>query len=123
MPPVVVLLFREGNECQLAEGFDGIPEKAYAKGMGKVRRLAALGHELRRPEADYLEEGIYELRWRIQSVNYRVLYFFHGRGIVVLPHGFTKEDRIPPKEIDLALRHKAAFLRNPEAHTYREGLP
>ncbi len=122
MPSVTVVLFREGTSSQLADWFNEIPEKAYAKGMAKVRRLSELGHEMRRPEADYLEEGIYELRWRLQSVNYRVLYFFHGRGTAVLSHGFTKEDRIPPREIDLALRHKAAFMRDTEAHTYREGL-
>lgn len=123
MPAVSAVLFREGSACQLADWFNGIPEKAYAKGMGRVRRLAALGHELRRPEADYLEEGIYELRWRLQTVNYRVLYFFQGRDTAVLSHGFTKEDRIPPREIDLALRHKAMFMQDPEAHTYREALP
>jgi hypothetical protein len=34
---------------------------------------------LRRPHADYLEDGIYELRWRNGTVQYRILYFFHGR--------------------------------------------
>jgi hypothetical protein len=55
-------------------------------------------------------------------VNYRVLYFFHGRDSVILSHGCTKEGRIPPREIDLALGHKALFLRDPKAHTHREGL-
>jgi hypothetical protein len=30
----------------LANWFNEIPEKAYAKGMGRVRRLATLGHEM-----------------------------------------------------------------------------
>ncbi len=100
----------------MREWMRSLPSKVAAKGVGRLERLAHLGHEMRPPEADYLEEGIYELRWRLQSVNYRVLYFFHGRDTVVLSHGFTKEDRIPPMEVDLALRHKAMFLRNPEIH-------
>ncbi len=93
------------------------------KGLSRLERLAQLGHELRRPEADYLEEGIYELRWRFQSVNYRLLYFFHGRAAIVLSHGFTKEDRIPPREIDRALRHKVKYMRNPLAHSQEVNLP
>jgi len=49
-------------------------------------------------------------------VNYRALYFFHGRETVVLSHGLTKEGRVPSVEIDLALRHKAMFLKNPAIH-------
>ena len=116
-------MFRDAAGCPALDWFNDLPETAYTKGMARVRRLAELGHELRRPEADYLEEGIYELRWRFQSVNYRALYFFHGRDTVVLSHGFTKEDRIPPREIDRALRHKALFQKNPNAHTYEEELP
>src|SRR3989338_4728814 len=114
-------MFREGEACPAREWFRSLATKASAKGGGRLERLAQLGHEMKRPEADYLEEGIYELRWRFQSVNYRMLYFFHGRDTVVLSHGFAKEDRIPPKEIDLALRRKAAFMRDPDGHTYREG--
>jgi len=50
--------------------------KAYDKCRAAIARLALLGHELRRPEADYLRDDIYELRIRLGSVNYRLLYFF-----------------------------------------------
>jgi DNA-binding XRE family transcriptional regulator len=48
----------------------------YAKCAVRIRRLADLGHELRRPEADLLRDGICELRARLGTVNYRILYFF-----------------------------------------------
>ena len=123
MPRVKVILFQEEASCPVLEWLEELPERVHAKGAGRVRRLAELGHEMRRPEADYLGEGIYELRWRYQSVNYRVLYFFHGRDAVILSHGFTKEDRVPPREIDLAVRRKAAFQRNPAACSYEGGWP
>ncbi len=116
------MLYREGRECPVLEWFNGLPERAYAKGIVRLERLATLGHELRRPEADYLGEGIYELRWRWQTVNYRVLYFFHGRGLVVLGHALTKESRIPPREFRLAAQRKTAFQADPEGHTQEEGL-
>ena len=74
--------------------------KAYAKCVVRIRRLAELGHELRRPEADLLRDGIYELRARLGTVNYRMLYFFHGRDVAVLAHAITKEDEIPVVEIN-----------------------
>ena len=46
--------------------------------MAVIRWLALFGHELRRPKADFLRDGIYELRAREGRANYRVLYFFHG---------------------------------------------
>ena len=117
-----LVLYAEEGASPVLEWFRVLPERVYAKGLDRVERLAELGHELRRPEADYLGEGIYELRWRVQSVNYRLLYFFHGREVVVLSHGLTKEDRIPPREMNLAIRRKAAFQKNPEAHTREEAL-
>jgi putative component of toxin-antitoxin plasmid stabilization module len=51
-------------------------EKAHDKCQAALIRLALLGHELRRPEADYLRDGIHELRIHLGSVNYRLLYFF-----------------------------------------------
>jgi phage-related protein len=92
--------------------------KAYAKCVVRIRRLVELGHELRRPEADLLRDGIYELRARLGTVNYRILYFFHGRNVAVLAHAITKEDDIPVVEIDRAVARKRAFVASPMAHTF-----
>jgi phage-related protein len=92
--------------------------KAYAKCVVRIRRLTEMGHELRRPEADFLRDGIYELRARLGTVNYRILYFFHGREIAVLAQAMTKESKIPNVEINRALARKAAFVANPVVHTF-----
>jgi len=97
--------------------------RAFAKCRVRLARLAAVGHELRRPEADYLRDDIYELRSRFGSVNYRVLYFFHGRNVAVVSHGFTKEDEIPSREIETAIKRKLAFVAAPAKHTYTGELP
>lgn len=91
--------------------------KAYAKCVVRIRRLAEMGHELRRPEADLLRDGIYELRARLGTVNYRILYFFHGRNVAVLAHAITKEDEIPITEINRAVERKRLFAAAPTAHT------
>ena len=66
------------------EWFDGLPARAQDKCRIRIQRLGELGHELGRPEADIFREGIYELRVGLQHVNYRILYFFHGRVAAVL---------------------------------------
>jgi len=123
MPSVEIIFFKdEKGNCPLLSWFDELPKAIENKARVRIEELERRGHELRRPLADYLRDGIYELRWRHQSVNYRILYFFHGRSAVVLSHGLTKEDIVPPREIDLAIRHKEIFERNPETHSLEEEI-
>ena len=77
-----------------------------------------LGYELRPPEADLLRDGIYELRARLGTVNYRILYFFHGRNVAVLAHAITKEHEIPNLEINRAIERKRIFVASPVPHTF-----
>jgi phage-related protein len=118
MPRIEVVFFKEDDgRVPLTDWLDGVPPKAQAKCLARLKRLEDLGHELRRPEADYLRDGIYELRVGLMGVNYRMLYFFHGRMAAVVSHGIVKERVVPPKEIDLAVQRKRRFERNPKAHT------
>ena len=96
--------------------------RAYAACIARIQRLAELGHELRRPEADYLRDSIYELRVRRGRVQYRILYFFHGQRLAVLAHALTKEGQVPPADIERAIRRKDAFAQDPEHHSYAEEL-
>lgn len=94
--------------------------KAYAKCAARIEALASFGHELRRPMADYLRDGVYELRVRHGHVNYRILYFFHGQAVAVLAHALTKEAKVPDVEIERAIQRKEAFESDPKRHTYDE---
>ena len=100
--------------------FDRLPVKARDKCTVRIERLRDLGHDLRRPEADYLRDGIYELRSSLRGAQYRILYFFHRRRAVVLSHGLIKERAVPPREIAKAIKRKAAFEQAPERHTFEE---
>jgi phage-related protein len=66
--------------------------------------------------ADYLSDGIYELRIGLRGVNYRILYFFHGRRVAIIAHALTKEARVPEKDLTIALRRKAAVEKDPKRH-------
>src|ERR1017187_5420794 len=85
MPRTKIALYREDDgTVPLLPWLDSIPDKARDKCVVRLERLRELGHELRRPEADFLRDGIYELRVALQGINYRMLYFFHRRGGGVL---------------------------------------
>lgn len=120
MPRIRVVLYKEDDgTVPLLEWLDELSSKIQDKCAARIKRLMECGHELRRPEADYLRDGIYELRVRYQRVNYRLLYFFYGQQVVVLSHGLVKEREVPPSEIDKALTLKRRFEAAPASHTVR----
>jgi len=61
------------------------------------------------------------LRPSYQDVQYRILYFFSGKGVAVLSHGITKEGAVPDAEINRAIDRKKRFEADPRAHTYKPG--
>lgn len=97
--------------------------RAFNKCRQAISMLETFGFELRRPHADMLRDGVYELRTRVGSVNYRLLYFFHGQGVAILTHGLTKEKAVPAAEIDRAINRKRMFEADPERHSYKEDQP
>ena len=122
MPKIAVVFYQEvAGTVPVLDWLDRLPAKAQDKCRLRIERLRDLGHKLRRPEADYLRDGIYELRVGFRGMNYRMLYFFHGRVAAVLAHGLVKERKVPPREIEETIRRKRKFELDPERHTYKEG--
>ena len=126
MPLTQVLFFQDDRGVPVRDWLHELRrtnQRAYAKCIARIHLLAQLGHELRRPLADYVDEGIYELRIRRGRVNYRILYFFHGRNVAVLAHALIKEGTLPRADVERAIERKRAFLDDPEKHTYEEDIP
>ena len=124
MPATQVVFYRERDgTVPVQDWLDELQHRdrgAFKKCVARLRRLRAFGHELRRPVADYLRDGVWELRVRHGTVNYRILYFFHGGTACVLAHGLTKKGMVPDQDIDRALRRKARFEQDPEGHSHGE---
>jgi phage-related protein len=121
MPKTHIVFYQDDDgTVPMLEWLDSLPARAIDKCRVKLERLRELGHELRRPEADYLRDGIYELRVRLGTINYRMLYFFHGNVAAVLAHGLMKKQEVPAREIDRAIAAKARFAADPAGHTYQE---
>jgi len=119
MPATEVVFFaEEGGSCPMIEWMDQLPEKARVKCIVRVERLAQMGHELRRPEADFLRDDIHELRVALRGIQYRMLYFYSGKRAVI-SHGFVKRaNEVPPWEINLAIERKTQFGKDPQKHIY-----
>src|SRR5437773_1749064 len=121
MPKTKVVFYKEADgSVPVLEWLDSLQRKVLDKCTVRIERLEEMGHELRRPEADFLRDGIYELRVGLQHVNYRMLYFFHGTEAAVVSHGLVKQAEVPPKEIAKAIQRKQKFEKNPKTHTHEE---
>ncbi len=121
MPSTKVVIYQEEDgKAPFREWLRTLEEEPRAKCISRLDLLGELGHELRRPHAENIGGGLYELRLKYRRVNLRILYFFHGRTVAVVSHGFAKEREIPPSEIMIARERMAKFLKNPARHTFRQ---
>ncbi|MBD2603213.1 type II toxin-antitoxin system RelE/ParE family toxin [Scytonema hofmannii FACHB-248] len=125
MPETHVVFYQdEDGEIPVLEWLKQLlkqDRKGYANCVARIKQLADNGYELRRPAADYLRDDIYELRAKHVRVQYRILYFFHGRNIAILAHAITKEEAaVPDIDIERAIERKRLFVENPETHIYVE---
>ena len=123
MPRIDVVFYQEEEDVPVLDWLKELrrtDQRAYESCVAAIARLAEFGHELRRPLADILRDGIYELRIRKGRVNIRILYFFHGRNLAILGHALTKEDKVPKADIERAIRRKKSFEADPAGHSYSE---
>ena len=88
MPQTQILTYqKENGQVPLLSWFldseihDNVSRR---KCVAMISLLASYGYDLRRPHADFLEDGIYELRIRTSQKNYRILYSFVGKNVVLL---------------------------------------
>jgi len=121
MPATEVVLYREEDgSIPLLDWLREVQQTnraAFTKCVTLIDYLEQFGRDLRRPRADMLRDGVYELRTQVRNVNYRLLYGFVGKDVAMLSHGLTKERTVPSREIDLAVARLERFKKNSELHT------
>jgi phage-related protein len=125
MPETRVIFYQEENGkvpvLQWLDELEQTDPKGLLNCLDRIQQLASMGHELRRPLADFLRDGVYELRASHRRVQYRILYFFHGRNIAIIAHAIVKEGaEVPDRDIDRASERQQLFITNPATHTYEE---
>lgn len=89
-----------------------LDKKTRAKVGTFLSILAEHGPNLKRPYADHVRGKIRELRVPYGSNQYRVLYFFHHKGQIILVHAFSKKSwKIQDKDVFLAERRMDDWIR------------
>jgi phage-related protein len=90
-------------------------DKQNKKVKAKIVWTLDLIEELHRVPETYLKhientEGLYEIRVQLGSDIFRIFCFFDQGQLVVLVNGFQKKtQKTPKKEIEMALKIKAAY--------------
>jgi phage-related protein len=87
----------------IKEFIRALPKNERAKILAYVIELKRQGNNLRRPMADYLGNGIYELRPK----DNRIFYFFYLRDNAILVHAIKKyTKRIASRDLQLCIKRK-----------------
>lgn len=99
------------GRCQPKEFLESLRQpKVEAKVYKWFEKLEEHGPDLPRPYADKVRGKIRELRVIFASNNYRFLYFFHHKKIIIT-NGFLKNTGpVPEEEINRAERLMKEFL-------------
>jgi hypothetical protein len=105
-------------EPEVEEWLDGITMKEFASVLPRIERLAELGSASRMPASRSLGEGLFELRFDLDRVAWRITFFFaDGRRIVLLTV-FRKQRTNERREVE---RARIAMQRCiAEGHTAEE---
>ena len=119
MPNISLALYQDDDRSvPFHDWLAGLPAEAVLRCLAHLELLEEFGHELHRPNAAYLGDGLYELRIKFYRVNYRILYFFHERTVAVVCHGLAKEAKVPKKDLRIAAERMARFKSDPDRYTF-----
>lgn len=103
-----VVFYESANgEAPVQEFLDSLPIKLREKTLRGLMLLQELGPQLRGEEAEYIRDGLFELRTKFGSDITRIFYFFFTGQKIVVTGGFIKKSqKTPRREIERALRCK-----------------
>ena len=103
--PYAVLFYRSPRgECFAEEFLNELPTKVRGKVLRWIEALETHGPHLPRPYADLVRGKIRELRIVFGGQQYRLLYFFTDKQIVVTHGVIKKTGPVPVQELDRAER-------------------
>ncbi|MDP8230053.1 MAG: type II toxin-antitoxin system RelE/ParE family toxin [Candidatus Gorgyraea atricola] len=99
----------ERGNSPVKEFITSLPVKERAKVFAYFHELMRQGYNLRRPMADYLGYGIYELRPK----NNRIFYFFFLKDVAVFLHAIKKKTyKIPESDLNICIKRKLQVEKN-----------
>jgi hypothetical protein len=105
-------------EPEVEAWLDSISMTEFAAALPHIERLAERGNALRMPASRALGDGLFELRFELNRVSWRIPFFFAGNRRIVLLTVFRKQRMNERNEV---LRARTAMQRCiAEGHTAEE---
>lgn len=112
MASVICFYYVTGSGKSPVKDFiDSLDSSSQRKFFFVKRLLEEFGHKLPQPHAKYIGDDIFELRFKGQEGQIRVLYFFFHQDKAIFTNGFIKKSaKLPEKEKALAIERRKIFL-------------
>jgi len=99
------------GEYPVQEFIDYLDNRAKAKIARTIDLLEKFGIHLGMPYVKHVEGKLWELRTRVGTNQYRIIYLLLTGKVFVLLHGFVKKSgRIPKRELKIARVRQDDFL-------------
>lgn len=92
----------------LEKFIQSLEKSTIAKTLRTIDLLERFGYNLKLPHSKKVAKNLFELRINGQQ-EIRVFYIFHNSRIILLRGFIKKSQKIPPKEIQLALDFAKRF--------------
>ena len=101
----------ESGRSPVRDFIDSLDSSSQRKFFFVKSLLDEFGRKLPQPHAKHIGNEIFELRFKGQEGQVRVLYFFFHQDKVIFTNGFIKKTgKVPDREKTLAIERKKAFL-------------
>lgn len=102
---------KSNGRCPVLEFIEKLPAKDRVLVTRKIKLLAKMGLDLRRPHTDTLRDDIRELRIRTHHGQHRILHFIFHRDTAVLLDGLTKKSGpVSDTAIDKSIEYMQDYL-------------
>lgn len=105
-------------EPEVETWLDNLSVREFATVLPHVERLAARGNQLRMPASRSLNGGLFELRFDLVRVAWRITYYFAEQCRIVLLTVFRKQRQNERAEVQRARRTMQRCIA--EQHTAEE---
>jgi hypothetical protein len=107
----IIYCDEQTDPCPVTDFIDGLAPKHQIKIIRFLSLLEEMGPTLPRPYADFLRDGIHELRIKLSGDQIRMLYFFCFRKFIVFYIAFVKNRRqVPETLIERVKRYRDRFM-------------
>lgn len=102
-----------GGRTPIIEFINGLDARSQAKIARAIDLLEEFGLALGKPYVKKVrgDNCIWELRVRLGTDSYRLLFCLIGEDETILLHGFTKKtEKIPSRNLDIAINRRKEFI-------------